>query len=222
MYHFSKIFAPTQSEKCFQSCCFHQLLPSSEKSSARKQPLMTPASTNAPASKRLSLHSLPPRQSLPTWLLVDHAFSSFFLKPSSICWVCPSSQSQGWRRWCLGLDAKSPTGAGGALWGAHGTLALAHPRVVFHPPLHYKCIQRILGIAFLFVLFIMLCTASELLRQFQDDSRNQKIHCCLSVVKARWQCFWDAIGLAPSFIRCASISWFQVVSNWVSGRFTFF
>ena len=78
MYHFSKIFAPTQSEKCFQSCCFHQLLPSSEKSSARKQPLMTTASTTAPASKRLSLHSLPPRQSLPTWLLVDHAFSSFF------------------------------------------------------------------------------------------------------------------------------------------------
>ena len=54
---------------------------------------MKTASTNTPASKRLSLHSLPPRQSLPTWLLVDHAFSSFYLKSSSICWVCPTSPS---------------------------------------------------------------------------------------------------------------------------------
>ena len=160
---------------------------------------MKTASTNTPASKRLSLHS-PPSSTISSHLT---AFRSRFLHllfetKFYLLSLSNVSQSQGWRRWCLGLDAESPTGAGGALWGAHHTghwLALAHPRLVFHPPLHYKCIQRILGIAFFFVLFIMLCTASELLRQFQDDSRNQKIHCCLSV-KARWQCFWDAIGLA--------------------------
>ena len=115
------------------------------------QPLMKTASTNAPASKRLSLHSLPPpRQSLPTWLPVDHAFSSFFfetkfflfslsrLPVSRLETLMSRSRRQvtDWRR-RRALRRTRDTGSGAS-------------SLFFHPPLHYKCIQRILGIAFLF------------------------------------------------------------------------
>ena len=160
---------------------------------------METASTKAPASKRLSLHSLPPRQSLPTWLLVDHAFSSFYLKSSSICWVCPTSPSLKVGDVDVSVSTPSHRLAPAARSEAHTTrdtgwlwriLALFFI-LLFIINVYSASLQ----LHFFFVLFIMLCTASELLRQFQDDSRNQKIHCCLSV-KARWQCFWDAIGLA--------------------------
>ena len=147
---------------------------------------MTTASTTAPASKRLSLHSLPPRQSLPTWLLVDHAFSSFFFQSSSFSSVCPTSPSLKVGDVDVSVSTPSHRLAPAARSEAHTGHWLWRILALFFILLFIiNVYSASLESHFFFVLFIMLCTASELLRQFQDDSRNQKIYCCLSVVKAR-------------------------------------
>ena len=139
---------------------------------------MKTASTNTPASKRLSLHSLPPRQSLPTWLLFDHAFSIFYLKSSSICWVCPTSPSLKVGDVDVSVSTPSHRLAPAARSEAHTTRDTGW-------------LWRILALFFILLFIISVYSASLELHFFSSSSL-----CC-----ALPQSFWDSFRMIPEIRR---------------------